>query len=67
MAPEASGYVDVSVVNLLGVQVARLFSGELEAGEHTFTWNASGVPPGMYDCLVRTRDHLRSLPIVVAR
>ncbi|MDP4287608.1 MAG: hypothetical protein Q8922_06705 [Bacteroidota bacterium] len=51
--PETSGYADISIVNLLGVNVARLFSGELTAVEHTFTWNPAGLPDGMYECLVR--------------
>ncbi len=49
----ASGEAEVTVVNLLGTEVARLFSGELAEGPHSFTWNAGGMAPGMYECLVR--------------
>lgn len=59
--------VDVKVFNSLGVETARLFSGTLEAGTHSFTWDASGVAPGLYECIVRTRDGVRSLPIVLMR
>ncbi len=49
-----AGYADVSIVNVLGAEVARLHSGTLGAGEHTFTWNPEGAAPGNYWCLVRT-------------
>ncbi len=62
-SPE-SGYADVSVVNLLGVEVARLFSGEMDAGEHSFTWDASGVAPGMYECVVRMNGNVHQIPIL---
>jgi hypothetical protein len=36
-------------VNLLGVEVARIFSGELDAGEHSYIWNSQDLPNGMYE------------------
>lgn len=39
---------EISIVNVLGIEVAHLFSGELEAGEHTFMWGATSVPAGVY-------------------
>ncbi len=65
---QAAGYVDVSVVNLLGVEVARLYSGELGAGEHSFTWsNPTGLPDGMYECLVRMNGQVETLPMLLMR
>ncbi len=33
--------------------VARLFTGELTAGEHSFVWDIPpGLTDGMYDCVV---------------
>ncbi len=49
----APGFARVSVVNLLGVEVARLFEGELSAGAHSFTWNAADASAGTYFCLIR--------------
>ncbi len=60
---ESPGYADVRVVNLLGVSVARLYSGELSAGEHTFTWDASGFAPGMYECVVRMNGEVRRIAL----
>ena len=61
------GAAEVSIVNLLGAEVARIFSGELGAGEHTFTWDARGMAPGMYECIVRMNGHQERIPMVVLR
>ena len=64
--PETSGYADVSIVNLLGTEVAHLFSGELAAGEHSFVWsNPTGLPDGMYECLIRMNGQVQTLPMVL--
>ncbi len=71
--PDASGHADVSVVNLLGVEVARIFSGELAAGEHRFTWDAAtggsaaADATGVYECLVRMNGRIEELPIMLMR
>ena len=58
------GYAEVTVVNLLGAQVAQLFSGELMAGEHTFSWDASEMAPGMYECVVRVNGNVQRTAIM---
>lgn len=59
---------EVTVVNLLGVEVARIFSGELESGEHTFSWNAKpNLPDGMYECLVRMNGRVEKLQMFLLR
>jgi len=68
-SPDA-GYADISIVNLLGEQVASIFSGELDAGPHNFTWNADGtsaprVPDGMYECLVRMNGRVEKVGMVL--
>jgi len=62
-----SGVTEVSVVNILGTEVARIFSGELSAGEHSFSWDASGMPPGMYECIVRMNGRVERVAMVVTR
>ena len=65
---QAAGYAEVSIVNMLGVEVARLFSGELGAGNHSFMWsNPTGLPDGMYECLVRMNGQVKTLPVVLMR
>ncbi len=62
---QATGYAEVSIVNMLGVEVARLFSGELGAGEHNFSWsNPTDLPDGTYECLVRMNGQVETLPVV---
>ncbi|MFI5201280.1 MAG: hypothetical protein ACHQNE_02715, partial [Candidatus Kapaibacterium sp.] len=65
----ASGYAEISIVNLLGVEVAHLFSGELAAGNHSFTWDADkmSAPRGVYECLVRMNGRVVAVPMVLAR
>jgi photosystem II stability/assembly factor-like uncharacterized protein len=65
---QTAGYAHVSIVNMLGVEVARLFSGELDAGEHSFMWgNPTGLPDGTYECLVRMNGQVETLPILLLR
>ncbi len=66
--PETSGYADVSIVNLLGSEVAHLYSGELAAGEHSFLWsNPTGLPDGTYECLVRMNGQVQTLSMALMR
>jgi hypothetical protein len=52
---------------------SHLYSGELAAGEHSFTWSDPGICNGMYECLVRmngTDDRsstVQSMGIIVLR
>ncbi len=62
----SAGYADVSIANMLGAQVAQLFSGELDEGEHSFLWsNPTGLPDGTYECLVRMNGQVQTLPVVL--
>jgi hypothetical protein len=63
----ASGTVEVTIVNLLGTEVARIFEGELDAGEHSFTWDASCIQSGMYVCHVRSNGEEGHLPVMLLR
>jgi photosystem II stability/assembly factor-like uncharacterized protein len=66
---QSAGYAEVTIVNMLGVEVARLFSGELGAGEHSFTWDAGkdACTTGTYECLVRMNGQVETLPVVLMR
>jgi ligand-binding sensor domain-containing protein len=61
------GYASVSIVNLLGQEVAQLSSGELPRGEHSFTWNSTGLPAGTYTCVVRSSGGVERLPLMLIR
>ncbi len=62
-----AGYASVSIVNTLGTEVARLFSGELSPGAHRFTWNDPAVPDGMYECVVRMNGVVQHAEVVLMR
>jgi subtilisin family serine protease len=45
--PENSD-ISLTAYNLLGQAVTTLFKGSQNAGEHRLTWNAEGLPSGIY-------------------
>jgi hypothetical protein len=63
-SPE-SGVAKVTIVNMLGSEVAHLFNGELPVGQHAFTWNAVGMPSGTYWAILRMNDRVVQVPIVL--
>jgi hypothetical protein len=68
ISPSESGVAEISVVNLLGEEVARIFNGELSAGEHSFLWDKpTGLTAGMYECIVRMNGTSQELPLMLER
>ncbi len=63
-SPQA-GHADVTMVNKLGMKVAKIFSGTLESGSHSFLWNSTGVAAGMYECLVKMNGTMKCIPIII--
>lgn len=61
------GPAQITIVNPLGQQVAQLFDGELDAGEHSFEWNASGAEAGTYFCITRANGRTEQTAMVLAR
>ncbi|MGE5365164.1 MAG: T9SS type A sorting domain-containing protein [Bacteroidota bacterium] len=49
--PEKSA-VSLRVFNSLGQEVSTLVNGEMEAGTHEASFNASGLPSGIYVCKI---------------
>ncbi len=45
-----TGLVSVKVFDILGREVAVLVSGTVSAGFHKVTWDAQGLPSGLYLC-----------------
>ncbi len=62
-----SGFAQVSVVNILGMQVSRIYSGELSAGVHAFSWDASGMAVGMYECIVQMDGNVQRKAMILSR
>ena len=42
------GYATLKVYDVMGRLVATLVEGELSGGQHTTTWDAKGVPSGVF-------------------
>lgn len=48
--------VELSAWDLAGRKVADLYQGDMEAGSHKLSWNASGLASGIYWVTVRAGD-----------
>ncbi|MBU2625107.1 MAG: T9SS type A sorting domain-containing protein [candidate division Zixibacteria bacterium] len=64
--------IDVSVINLAGQHVARLFSGSFSVGMHTIDWNGSDdsgrdVSSGVYFVTVRTDNITLSQKLLLVK
>lgn len=58
-------FAKITIVNILGEEVANLYSRELERGDHSFIWNAKNMAPGIYTCIIRMRSLNRMIPMVL--
>lgn len=63
-----SSSVKISIMNLLGEEVAEIFDGELNAGVHSFIWNSGNYPAGTYFCVVQSGlGEISRAPIAISR
>jgi len=61
-------YVTISVVDLMGREVASLFSGNAQPGSHALSFNASQLPAGAYRMITRTMGGSAvQLPLMINR
>ncbi len=56
----------VTIVNLLGNPVAKLFDGVLDAGEHSFVWDSGTNTPGIYECIVQMNGRANRAAIILS-
>lgn len=61
------GEVSLIVYNLLGEEVAKLVSGELDAGYHKITWNASNMASGIYLYRLQAGDFVQTRKMVLLK
>ncbi|MBL7827789.1 MAG: T9SS type A sorting domain-containing protein [Saprospiraceae bacterium] len=47
------GIVSIHIYDASGNHCAELINGNLEEGTHEITWNAAGLPNGVYTCQIR--------------
>jgi photosystem II stability/assembly factor-like uncharacterized protein len=62
-----NSYSEISITNLLGMEVDKVYSGTLGAGTRSFEWNPSDLPNGVYECQVQMNGQTRSIPLVLSR
>ncbi len=43
-------HINLTIYNMLGVEIERIVDAEVDAGSHIFEWNASDIPNGVYVC-----------------
>ena len=55
---EKKSDVSLTVFNILGQEIATLFDGVKEAGDHNVVWDASEVVSGIYFYKLSTADGL---------
>jgi hypothetical protein len=61
------GQVSLMVYDMLGREVARLVDGGVTAGVHEVTFDASGLPSGVYFCSLRVGGFAVTRKLVVLR
>jgi len=61
-----TGLVSLKVFDILGREVTTLVHGTIQAGAHTISWDASGLPSGIYLCQMEAPgfEHTRKLVLL---
>jgi len=60
-------HLKLSVHDLLGREVAVLVDGTMPAGEHSVTWNATGLAGGVYYCRMQTATMTATRKLLLLR
>ena len=62
-----TGAATLAVFNLAGVEVARPFNGLAERGEHALTFDASGLPSGIYLYTLSTAQGVQTRKMILTK
>jgi hypothetical protein len=62
-----TGYIEISVYNILGQKVATMAEGEKTAGQHSLTWNADLLPSGIYFARLKTEQDSRTIKLLLLK
>ncbi len=63
----APGRAILKVCNPLGAEIATLVDTDVEAGSHSATFDARGLPPGVYYCRLYLDGRAAARPIILSR
>ncbi len=61
------GFVTLKVYDILGREIAMLVNGKMEAGEHRVTFDAQGLPSGVYIYRIQAGEYSASRKMVVIK
>jgi len=64
--PERSR-VAITIFNVLGIEVAKLVDGVVEAGRHQISWDASRCPSGVYLCRMQANGFTETRKLILLR
>ncbi|MFX0141647.1 MAG: PQQ-binding-like beta-propeller repeat protein, partial [Candidatus Hodarchaeota archaeon] len=59
--------VRISIFDINGKIVETILNSKMQAGYHTFAWNASNLPSGTYFISFRTRDFIKAQKCVLLK
>ncbi|MEO6167814.1 MAG: ASPIC/UnbV domain-containing protein, partial [Chitinophagales bacterium] len=65
--PPANGDCTLTIYDLMGNMITRLFTGTLSPGIHDFDWQVENIPTGTYTCQFISATLHSSTKIMVAR
>ncbi|MHB9030026.1 MAG: T9SS type A sorting domain-containing protein [Candidatus Latescibacterota bacterium] len=61
------GLVKLSIYNINGQEVARLVDNQVQAGTHTFVWDASDFASGAYFCIISAEKFTASRKMILIK
>jgi hypothetical protein len=63
----AISYINLKIYDALGREVATLFQGEQNAGEHTVVWDAKNFPSGVYYYTLSAQNSIETKRMVLIK
>lgn len=62
-----TGQVTVKIYDLMGREIAKLVHGTIPAGSHSVTWDATGLPSGVYLCRMKTINFIETRKLLLVK
>ncbi|HEX2788282.1 MAG TPA: T9SS type A sorting domain-containing protein [Ignavibacteria bacterium] len=62
-----TGFVNITVFDLLGREIAVLVNQEMRNGRFNVTWNANHTPSGIYFCRMTAGDYLKTMRMLLIK
>jgi hypothetical protein len=64
---DESAHASLTIVDVLGRRVDQPVSEWMPPGEYTMEWDASGLPGGVYFCVLRAGSFSETIKLLLAR